>query len=150
MAQRYATAAEVTGPNGVAPALSVLDSALVATWMTIAQSFVGVTQWGDRASIGHALISAHLLSLTPEAVAAGVGAISVDGYLTSEADGGASRSFAVPNPTAEDTAFLSTSYGKLWVELRRLVASSRVGILARGTISAGFWPYAWGRAVWSR
>lgn len=149
MAQRYATAAEVTGASGVAPELAVLSADVVATWMSIAQAFVGLAEWADRASVGHALISAHLLSLTPEAAAAGVG--SIDGILASEANGPASRSFAVPAPSADDAAFAGTRYGKLWAELRRIVASSLVGLPARGAISASFWPRAWGGGpAWSR
>lgn len=148
MAQRYATAAEVTGASGVAPELAVLSPTVVATWLTIAQAFVGVTAWGDRASIGHALITAHLLSLTPEAALAGVGA--ADGIIGSEANGPASRSFVVPSPSEDDAAFAGTRYGKLWAELRRLVRGGLVGLPARGSTSAAWWPRAWGGPVWSR
>lgn len=150
MAARYATAAEVTGATGVAPALSVLDPALVTAWMARAELFVGITEWGDRASVGHALISAHLLSLTDAAIAAGVGL--VDGLIASESHGPASRSFVVPAPASEDAAFAGTSYGKLFAELRRIVVGSMVGLPARGSTSAAFWPRAWGRGgpVWSR
>lgn len=149
MASRYASAAEVNGASGIAPALSVLPAGLVQTWLTLAQAYVGVTEWGDRASVGHALLTAHFLSLTPEASAAGVGAS--DGIVSSESNGPASRSFAVPSFSSEDSAFAGTVYGRQWAELRRIVVGGLVGLQARGSISAGWWPSSWGRGpLWSR
>lgn len=142
MAARYATEAEIYGASGIAPELATYAAANPGNTTAIvdlAKRFLGLTAWGDDASFGHALVAAHFLTLQS------AGAMAVDGSTTSIADGPASRSFAVPAPTAEDAEFAGTQYGRRFIAMRRAVIAAAGPVLARGTVSDAFfgggrWP----------
>jgi hypothetical protein len=121
MPQRLATVAEVLA---VACEFSETPEPVVQMWMEIAADMIGVSRWGDRASRGHALLSAHLLAVNvgPD----GLGGIEA-GPLTAEADGPASRSFAAPPIT--DASIETTNYGRTYMALRRTVTGRGTGIV---------------------
>ncbi len=120
MAQRYATLTEVIdATNGIAPELSAFPTIQGEIWLEIAECQIGLTRWGKRASLGHALLTAHLISVSAQAGSLGVG-VGETGPLASEAVGPASRSYAV-NTATTDEALSGTSYGRQYMALRRVV-----------------------------
>lgn len=132
MAGRLATVAEI---RGLSPNLSSDDpgspypTTMLEVYSAIAARFIGIATWGEDSSYGHALLTAHL---TASAVA---GAVGPAGPLTSETIGGESRGFA---STPNDDEFGSTSYGRMYLALRKVV-TARAGtlIVANSSIDNG-------------
>jgi hypothetical protein len=127
MAQRLATIAEI---RGIAPEFGAVDDltptvsdAFIETWSRIAARFIGLARWGDDASDGHALLTAHLISVDPNSGLEGAG-----GPLASAAVGPVSTSFVVP-PLVDE--LLSTShYGRAYMALRQVVQSLGTGVVS--------------------
>lgn len=127
MAQRYATREEIIGPSvgvggGVAPEYNALTDEQLAVWSDIAASMIGLGRWAERASQGHALLTAHLIASLGGADGSGGG---IDpGLLASESDGPASRSYFHAQPS--DAELATTRWGKAYTLLRRVVQGSGV------------------------
>lgn len=133
MARRYATRVDVAGeagtPGGVARELNGVPDTAFATWLDYAAQHIGVGRWRTSASQGHALLTAHCITIVtgedgspaPEA-----------GPLMSEANGPASRSFATP--TLSDDELGTTTYGRLYLGLRNRIRGRGVGVIARSGI----------------
>lgn len=109
MSTAYATAADV---SVLAPELATLPSDTITAWLGVAQTMVGIASWGEHTTRAHALLTAHLMTLAP------VGGGGAAGVLTSEANGPASRSFAVPTAVSD---FDATAYGKAYRMLARSI-----------------------------
>jgi hypothetical protein len=120
VAARYATRADF---DELAPDLAMLSTELVAAYLLVTRELIGLSRWGERASFGHAFLTAHLLASTVAAAGAGAG-----GQLTAEANGPASRSFAVAEPS--DPELSSTAYGRSYLLLRRVVLGRGTAIVA--------------------
>lgn len=120
MANRLATEAEI---RGLSPALSAeypgspYPSALVTVWSRIAARFIGLAPWGEDASDGHALLTAHFLA---RAVA---GAFGPAGPVTSETVDGETTAYASAMVAHQ---LGQTSYGQAYLALRDVVLA-RVG-----------------------
>lgn len=126
MARRYATAAEV-----VAMAPEMDGHASLDAMLTLGRDFVGLDAWGDLASRGHALITAHLLAILPGSADVGAGA-AAGGALTGEALGPASRSFAASPSSSDDRFFDESTYGRMFLALRRRIRRTGVAVLGGG------------------
>lgn len=133
MAQRLATREDVSGdagtPGGVAPELNGVPDSTFDTWLRIAGRFVGVARWKEAASDGHALLTAHAITIMtgpngddPEFEA---------GPLMAEANGPASRSFGGAAPEFSDAELATTQYGRLYLSLRRTVRGRGTAFVAR-------------------
>lgn len=119
MARALAVSADVIGATtGIAPELAAIDPNLVTTMLRVAAHFVPLNAYGNTASDAHAALTAHLLALSP----AGVAILGTVGQIASESDGPSSRSFATA--AMSDELLSSTSYGQIYMALRRL---ARVG-----------------------
>lgn len=132
MAQRLATRDDVCGPvgtpGGVAPALNGLTDDQIAPWLDIAAELIGLKRWGTRASHGHALATAHFLEANLGDDGLGPGAEA--GPLSAEAVGPASRSFS-SGGSFSDPDFSTTSYGRAFVLLRRVVRGRGSAVAVR-------------------
>lgn len=117
MAARYATVQEVLDLPGISDP-EATDA--VTLWLPITQHMISLCAWGERASDGHRLLTAHYVLAT--AGPTGSGVASPDGIVSAEANGPASRSFAVAAPPAEDADLASTSFGRAYIALRKTVA----------------------------
>lgn len=124
MAARYATRADLIE---LCPELASLAPTLVDPYLLVGQGLIGLSRWGERASQGHAFLTAHLLVTTTSAAAAAAG-VGGAGQLTAEANGPASRSFAAAEPT--DSELGSTGYGRAYMLLRRAVLGRGTAIVA--------------------
>lgn len=133
MAQRLATRVDVAGeagtPGGVARELNGVPDSVFETWLEYAADHIGVKRWKERASRGHALLTAHAITIVtgpngddPEFEA---------GPLMGEANGPASRSFGAVLPTFSDGELASTNYGRLYLALRRTVRGRGSALVAR-------------------
>lgn len=134
MAQRYATRDDVAGPagdpGGVAPLLNPLDDEHFDTWLPIAAEHIGLQRWGNRASYGHALLTAHYLQALVGP--AGTGGKEA-GPLMAEANGPASRSFG--NSGAGDAEdFSTTPYGRAFIALRKVVSGRGFAVVANSCV----------------
>lgn len=130
MAQRYATTDEVIGANGVAPELGKVTPGQLSIWMRIAERFVGLSAFGEFASEGHALASAHFLTKHSGPDSDGGGGEEFP--LSGHADGPSSESFAVPTYDPLRTGdFGSTRYGRSFLALATTLAEPKVPVLAR-------------------
>ena len=126
MPARYATVDEVTSPvGGVARELRDVPVDQVELWLDIAAEFIGLDAWGQRASKGHALLTAHFLTLL---VGGPAGTGVTDGVIASESVGPASRSFAT-SVDVSDKDLMTTRYGRAFTVLRNLVTGSRPSAL---------------------
>lgn len=146
MPQRYATIAEI---RACGPMLSANDhqtdgsgpfpDALLTSCASQAQHLIGLSVWGELASDGHALLSAHF------AAQAVTGAFGPAGPAVSEtmADG-VSRTYASPTSTGSiEDDLRRTSYGVRYLQLRAIVLARHGTILGSTTSRrpAGTWPY---------
>ena len=117
MAARYATAQEVLDLPGISDPEA---TEAVELWLPITQHMISLCAWGERASDGHRLLTAHFVLTT--AGTAGDGNVQPDGIVSAQANGPASRSFAVAAPPPDDAELSTTSYGRAFLALRRVVA----------------------------
>jgi hypothetical protein len=137
MATRLATVAEV---REVAPELGEVGDpdppvtdATITTWARIAGRMIGLERWGDDASDGHALLTAHMVTLSPV-----VSGDDGSGQLASAAVGPVSASFAKDAPTSDDLLQLtSTGHGRAYLALRQIAASTGTAILSNTLVRQG-------------
>lgn len=133
MAQAYATLSDVIdATNGIAPELATYPTAQGELWLEIAKAQIGLVRWGTKASFGHMLLTAHLLTVSPTAELAGIG-VGSTGALASEAVGPASRSFDVA--AATDEALSSSTYGRQFLALRRIVIGRGSAVVGNSMIT---------------
>lgn len=133
MAARYATRSDVCGahgaPGGVAPEFNGVPDATLDIWIGVAKDMIGLHRFGKRASDAHALLVAHLLSVT---VGDSEGAGSLEaGPITSEANGPASRSFATPG--LDDSQLALSGYGRTFMTVRNIVRGRTTGVVGVST-----------------
>lgn len=132
MAQAHATLAQVIdATTGIAPELSTFPAAQGALWLEIAKEQIGLARWGTRASLGHMLLTAHLISASAQAAAAAIGSGS-SGPIASESVGPASRSYAVA--AASDESLSTTSYGREYMALRRVIMGRGSAVVGNSMI----------------
>lgn len=114
-------------PGGVAPELNGVPGATIDLWLDVTREFIGLTRWRRRASFGHALLAAHFMSAVHGED--GEGGLEA-GPLMAEANGPASRSFGSIGQLT-DAELESTSYGRAFVALRRIVRGQGSAVVAR-------------------
>lgn len=103
-------------------AIEDLDETIVSDFLDFAAASVG-PKFGSVQAKAQALLALHWLSPSLQ------GGLVSTGVLSSEANGPASRSFAVPKlEGAEDEGiYLTTSYGQRYVLLRRQILATCFG-----------------------
>lgn len=132
MAQRAATIAEVRARLG--PATVWLDppitDAVVQMYLDDTACFIDPATWGACASIAHAYAAAHCVAGSPYAAT-----IAMEpewlGLLAGEANGPASRSWAVPAQGEGDLPWGSSMWGRKFLEYRRARWGAGSAVLAR-------------------
>jgi hypothetical protein len=129
MAQRYATVAEVRGLLGSAFDAPAVSDAFIQSTIDDQVCFLGLEAWGDCASIGSKYAAAHVVAICNPKVPGG----GQSGLVSSEADGPASRSFAISPATADDSWWSSTCWGPQYLMFRRQILSP--GLLILGATS---------------
>lgn len=130
MAQRYATQAEV---EALVPELAALFTAnpdLFAAWDPIAQAIIGLQRWGARASMGHALLLAHMFASTQDVATPGGDG---GGAIASAALGPASISYAAASISSDD-ALAGTRYGQAFLQLRKVIRGRGSALVANSKI----------------
>lgn len=134
MATRLATLEEIRllapefGASGDPP--PALSDTLLEQWSRIAARFIGIARWGDDASDGHALLTAHLVSVDPNSGLDGAG-----GPLASAAVGPVSTSFVVP--PLVDELLSSSHYGRAYLALRQVIQAAGTAIVSTTRIRQG-------------
>lgn len=137
MAANFATVAEV---RAVAPefgpddATGPIRDAAISTWLAIAQPLIGLRRWGEQASAGHALLTAHMVSIAPSPGGSGIDGA---GPVVSEAVGPISRSFGFAAGPASDAALATTTHGRIYLTLRQNVLATGSGIVGSSSIRQG-------------
>lgn len=125
MAQRYATVAEVrTKLPGSFDAPAVSD-AEIQNVIDDQRCFLGLAAWGDCASVASKYAAAHVVLLDHRELDGG----GPQGAETANANGPASRSFAVSPVPAEDAYWAQTLCGHQYLELRKARLGVGVAIL---------------------
>lgn len=111
----------------IAPEFSGLDVGIINSYISIAAKFINRTIWGEKADIGHAYFTAHLLKarpILPVGGDPGGGVIGPNGPASMEKVGDIQRSFSegggggqaaggVPRPNA------TTYYGEIFEQMKR-------------------------------
>ena len=100
--------------KALAPEFKDLPDADIQTFLDLAAVFLDAGVWGDKYSVGHAYMAAHMLSVRDR--------FGVGGPVTSEAVGGVSASYGSIGTADEELG--STSYGLMFVSLRRTAVYS--------------------------
>jgi len=137
VAARYATVAEVRSLLGSAFDAPVVSDATIQGILDDQVCLLGVGWWGSCLSIGSKYAAAHCVAMSPEGQAAAGGGQS--GAIASEADGPASRSFAVTAPPWSDAWWALTSWGLKYLEYRK--SQRGKGVLLLGATSRTARPY---------
>lgn len=114
-------AATAGSVKAIAPELAGVSDSKFSAFITHASMFVDEGVWRAKYDTGHTYMTAHLMTLSL-GERDGVG-----GPITSEAVGGVSASYGQSGPSEEELD--STSYGQVFVALRRTIAT---GPLVRG------------------
>ena len=125
MAQRYATVDEVRALLGSAFDAPAVSDEFIQSVLDDQECFLSLDAWGQCASIGSKYAAAHVVSICNPQVAGGGQA----GLVSSEADGPASRSFAITPASAEDSWWASTCWGNQYLMYRRQILSPGLLIL---------------------
>lgn len=111
----------------IAPEFTTLDAAIITSFIAIADKFINTKIWGEKADIGRAYFTAHLLKsrpILPDGGEPGGGVIGPNGPASMEKVGDIQRSFSegggggqaaggVPRPNA------TTYYGEIFEQLKR-------------------------------
>lgn len=97
----------------IAPEFSAEDPARIQTFINIAKKFINFKVWGEKADVGHAYFTAHLLKSSP-GIGGGGGA---QGPVTSEKVGDLQTTFASGGISA--SSYSSSSYGVIFEQLRK-------------------------------
>lgn len=97
----------------VAPEFSSQDTDRIDFFITQASQYINRRVWGDKADYAHALYTAHLMTVSARSGSTGV---------TAERVGELSRNYATPT----DNALGSTSYGSLFISLRKTLLISPI------------------------
>jgi hypothetical protein len=128
MAQRHATVSDITA---LFPATAGADSAVLEAWLDATEPLISLAVWGTIASQAHACLAAHNAAVAG-AFAGVPGAPGEVGIVSAEANGPASRSFSVVSPSgsADEGLYLSTPYGRKFVEFRRQIIGRGVAIIS--------------------
>jgi hypothetical protein len=129
MPQRYATVAEVRTKLPASFAAPAVEDSEIQGVIDDQVCFLGLLAWGSCASVGSKYAAAHVLLLThPELPGGGQ-----QGLETGNANGPASRSWAVTPASADDSWWSSSPCGAQYLELRKPVRG--VGVLILGATS---------------
>jgi hypothetical protein len=128
VAARFATVAEVRSVLGSAFDDPVVTDVQIQTAIDDLACVMSVTAWANCLSIGSKYAAAHCVAMSPAGQAAQGGGQS--GIIASEADGPASRSFAVTAASADDAYWASTWWGRKYLELRKSIRG--IGVLILG------------------
>lgn len=139
MAKRYATVAEVRGLLGPAFDDPAVTDAQIQGIIDDQACLLSPAWWGNCLSIASKYAAAHCVAMSPEGQLVFGGGQS--GIIASEADGGASRSFAVTAASADDSWWALTKWGQYFIELRK--AQRGKGILILGATSRTARPYGY-------
>jgi hypothetical protein len=111
------------------PEFSDTPNSAITVLIPLANSFVNENQWGEvRAVQAVQLLVAHFLKELGTGSDPGDIASDVSGPVTMEKVGDISRSYGALNTSAkysaQDQAFLTTTYGKTYVMLKKTVGST--------------------------
>ena len=122
MASRYATTQEVLDLPGIVDPDATVT---INLWLPITQLMIALCTWGRYSSDAHRFLTAHFLLSTAGPAGDGVitpGAMAA--VVSAEANGPASRSFAVSTatPLPSDGDLAATQYGRAYLQLRRIIA----------------------------
>lgn len=110
----------------LAPEFAALDQPFVEVWIDFTKVFVDLNIWGECAEAAHFFVTAHFLETHPSGGLAGPGTGGEAGPLTAEANGPASRSFAVLQQGGE-SGWAASSYGRKYLLLQsKIMAAYRV------------------------
>lgn len=112
MSAAYATNADLLA---LAPAMTA-SSGTMDAYRALAENWIGVSAWGDKASHAHALLTLHLMAAMGVAGGPGGGA-----QIASKTIGRLSVSYA-GNAPPSDAELGTTSWGTLYISLRNTVA----------------------------
>lgn len=134
MAQRYATVDEVRTVLGSNFDDPVVTDAQIQSILDDQVCLLGLVPWGDCASVGSKYAAAHCVAMSPEGQGAEGGGQS--GLVSSEADGPASRSFAITSSVADDAFWASTAWGLKYLEFRKAIRGKGVIVLGRTSATA--------------
>lgn len=122
---RYAEVADV---RGIAPELGAVGEvdppvtdAVIEVWLRVAQHWISLSRWGEQATDGHALLAAHLATVSPS----GGGP---NAPLTGATVGPVSASYGGAPPA--DELLSTTTHGQAYQALRQLVASTGTGLVS--------------------
>lgn len=102
----------------VAPEFASADPATVSFFETEAAEYINFPLWGKKGKYAHALFTAHLMKMSTPAVSQVNG-----GVVTSSKVGDLQRNYSNAGSSSED-ALLRTSYGTLFLQLRRSISVS--------------------------
>jgi len=128
MAQRYATVAEVRAVLGPGFDDPVVTDAQIQSAIDDQVCFIGLAWWGTCASVASKYAAAHCIALSPAGQQAQGGGQA--GLESGNANGPASRSWAISPASADDSWWASTWWGLKFLELRK--AKRGTGVLILG------------------
>jgi hypothetical protein len=137
VAARYATVDEVRGLLGPAFDAPAVSDASIQEVIDDQSCLMALSWWGSCLSKGSKYAAAHCVLMDPKN--AGILGAGQSGPLASEADGGASRSFAITAQDADDAWWSMTSYGLKYLEHRK--AQLGKGVMILGVTSRTVRPY---------
>lgn len=135
MAQRYATVAEVRTCLPASFDAPAVTDAEIQGVIDDQACFLGLAAWGTCASTASKHAAAHVMLLKRRELAGG----GQQGLESGNADGPASRSWAISPATADDSWWSATLCGAMYVELRKTVRG--VGVLILGVTGRTARPY---------
>lgn len=93
----------------VAPELSSVSSERMSYFITEASRYINSTKWGAKSDFAHALLTAHLLTISNKN--------GISGEVIEEKVGDLSRKFS--SSGSDVSSLASTSYGKQFLQLRK-------------------------------
>jgi hypothetical protein len=117
VAQRAATIQEVRDRLGPAFTDPPITDAIVQLYLDDTACLISPAVWGECASTAHAYAAAHCVASSPYAAGIAVGG-GAGPIVAGEANGPASRSFAVPAAGAGDGVWSLTGWGRKFLEYR--------------------------------
>ena len=127
MAQRYATVDEVRAALGPAFDAPAVTDAQIQTVLDEQFCLIGLVPWGECASVGSKYAAAHVIALSPAGKAVPGGGQS--GLENANANGPASRSWAVTAAPWSDAWWASSDWGLLYLEYRKPILGQGILIL---------------------
>ena len=134
MAQRPATIQEVRDRLGPAFVDPPITDAVVQMYLDDTACFVYPASWGSCASTAHAYAAAHCVASSPYAATI-VAPGGAGPLVASQANGPASRSFAIPAQAVGDAPWSLTAWGRKFLEYRRARHGCGSAVLARTSSS---------------